>query len=191
MTVLNLIVGASSDDAFQAAPTSTAVINGSSILIDAINEYGGWRFTNVTIAQGATINSATLTLNLTQATNDSPALDIYCEDVDDAATFAAASNNLSNRTLTTAKTDWDGTDLGTGDKIVSITSAVQEVIDRAGWVSGNDLNVIAVGQTGTAVRINTWDNSTSLCARLDIDYTEAGAATSLPPVRRTQTYVRL
>lgn len=49
---------------------------------------------------------------------------------------------------------------------------MQEVINRPGWASGNAIAVIVYGVSGAAtdVTITTYDNNTSLAAKLDIEY---------------------
>jgi hypothetical protein len=180
MATVDLIVGASSDDAHEAS-TGTVSTNAGTLTVDAAGEYIGLRFNNVTIGQGDSIDAAELTVNVVTTAADSPNVDIHCEDADDAGAFSASSNNISSRARTSAKTTWSATNIGTGDHTQGIAAAVQEVIDRPGWASGNDLVVILVGLSGTDFRINSFDNSTSLCARLDITYTSGGGGSSQPP----------
>jgi hypothetical protein len=178
MSTLNLIVAASADDAFQSSSTAVS-ITGTTATVDAAAEYFGFRFLDAGIGAlaNATINTATLTVNLTSSAFDDANIDIHCEDGVGPATFVATNNNISARSLTTAKTTWNASSLGTGDKTQSIVSAVQEVADLGGTITA--LAVICVGITGANLRVNMYDGSTTLCARLDIDYT-AGGGTETP-----------
>jgi hypothetical protein len=169
MTTLNLQVSASSDDARENS--GTVGLTGGSINIGGTNQRLGFRFTNVTIAQGLTVNQALVNFYVTSTTNDSPGgSTVGCQDSDDAGTFTTGTNNITNRTRTTALTTWSGNNIGSGYQAVDITAAVQEVINRPGWVSGNDIAVIIYGVTGADVTITTYDGNAAQAATLAIDY---------------------
>ncbi len=106
-------------------------------------EYMAFRFTNVLLAQGATIRKATLRLHCTSINTSVTTFRIAAENVDNSAPLAAATNDISGRARTTAQTIAIRIhDLPDGDYDFDITSAVQEVINRAGWASGNALTII-------------------------------------------------
>ena len=169
MTTFAKAIAASADDGYE--PGGTMDLTGLVINISGTALRALWRFTGVTVPKGSTINSATLALNFTSGSYDDPNFDIYCEDVDDGTALTTTTNDISNRTLTTAKVTWNASSVGTGIKTTpSFASSVQEVIDRDGWASGNALNVIGVGNSGSAFRISTWDSSNPE-AEITIDYT--------------------
>lgn len=175
MTTLNLQVAASSDDARQAA-TTVVTLNSVSIAMSANGIWGGLRFLNVTIPPGSTINTAVLQLNVVNTSNDDPNLDIYGEDVDDATTYLAVDNDIGGRTRTTAKTTWNATGVGAGFVASpDFAAVIQEIIDRPGWASGNDISIILDGLASTTFQFRTYDNAVGDGAKLDIDYTEAAA----------------
>lgn len=108
--------------------------------------YGsGMRFTNITIPQGATINSALLELVAKFAsTGETVNTRISAEDIDDAPTFAddAAAFDTRYSTHTAAIVDWDnigGWSAGDTYDSPEIKTVIQEIVDRAGWASGNDI----------------------------------------------------
>ena len=68
---------------------------------------------------------------------------------------------------------WSGTDIGTGDHNLTVTSIVQEIVDQGGWASGNAMALLLYG-VAASLRITSYNTSTTLCARLAIDYTEGG-----------------
>lgn len=108
-----------------------------------------WRFTNVAIAQGTSISSATLTLGAAlNSQTGTPDVDFFCQDIDNALTPAdgncPGNTGGGSWTQTTADTNWDGSTL-----TVDVTTAVQEVLDRVGWVSGNAINVGARSNIAT------------------------------------------
>ena len=111
---------------------------------NAIRSIGAFRFVNVVIPQGATIDSAVLTLETSAGGDLDPALDIHGDDADDSASFVATPSIVS-RTFTTASvavTDpisagqWTSPD---------ISDVLQEIVDRAGWASGNAMTIILNG----------------------------------------------
>ena len=177
MTTLNLQVAASADDAFENA-ASAMTLTGAAISLAAAGQWGGLRFLNVTVPNAATVNTATLQIYIASTSNDNVYLDAYGEDVDDAATFTTSAANISGRTLTTAKTPIGSSNVGAGWYSINVTSAVQEIINRAGWASGNDLAIILDALTSVDVQLRTWDHDTALAAKLDIDYTAAAGATT-------------
>ena len=115
---------------------------------------GGMRFQGITIPQGATITSAhitfynggdTLSLNNTDST-------FTGEDVDNAATFSTTADykarrgtvvgGANNNYLTTATVNWDtvpAETIGQYYDSPDIKTIVQEIVNRAGWTSGNSM----------------------------------------------------
>ena len=163
--------GQSADDAKQ---TGTAMSLTAGMTITATTHYVGVRFQNVTVPQGATINSATLTVDLPNTFGDSPnGVTWYGELATNAAAFTTTASDITNRALTTATTVWSGSDIGTGDKALTVTSIVQEIVNQGGWASGNAMALLLYGTTAI-IQITNYDTSTTLCARLAIDYTEGG-----------------
>ncbi len=129
------------------------------------------RFLNVTIPQGATIDSATLTLNITDISG-TPDTTLYGVDEDNAAAFAAPGNLPSAATKTTASADPDPA--GAGSKVITITSIVQEIIDRAGWASGNAMAFVGDDNAGTGPSYwsaEDYEDAGTAEATLDITYT--------------------
>lgn len=181
MATFSATIIASADDAQEQA--GTVVIANANNTATAATHYLGFRFQNVTIPAGSTISAATLDVETTSVSFDDPDFNIHCENVDDAATFTNAANNISSRTLTTANTVWTATSIGVGVRTSpDFASAVQEVIDRAGWASGNDLNVILDGRSAsTNLRVRAYDGGTGTYPTLNITYTAGGGGSTQPP----------
>jgi len=175
LTTFNAFIAASSDDAQQVG--STVTLTDSTIGLYWSDYSLGLRFQNVTIPNSATINSAKLTVNVVNTSNDTPNCTLYGEDTDDAATFTTASNNISGRTKTTASVSWTASDIGVGVKdSPDIKTIIQEIVDRAGWTSGNDLNLILQGSTTSALTIHAYDGGagSSYYPAITIEYTTGG-----------------
>jgi hypothetical protein len=189
MTTLNLQVGASTDDCW-AANSSTTPEGLTTNVISVVGQgsttgAAGFRFANVTIPQGTTLTSATLTLKAQASYSTGSAIigRVACEAADNAATFAATNQNMSTagnrRPRTTYSTDWNLQSVtAESDYSKVITAQVQAVINRVGWVSGNAI-VVLIDDNGSAVSewqdFYSYDNTPAKAAKLDIVY---GAATA-------------
>lgn len=172
MAIFNGAVTQSSDDAGESG-NGTVTIDGTTIGSGGGATWAALRFQNVTIPPGSIINSAVVDLWFTSTPNSSPNHDIYCQAADNAATFAASSNNISGRPRTTAKTPWTATSIGTGNQNTpDLAAAVQEVIDRDGWSSGNALAIVfdAIA-SGDGIVFAAYDHATLAAPAITIDYT--------------------
>lgn len=143
------------------------------------NVYRSWyRFQNVTIPQGATILSAKLQFQARVSSynaNEDCNVRIYFEDADNPAAPSDLSN-LTGRTLTTEYVDW--TDIGawsddTWYDSPDLTDALQEVVDRGGFASGNAViaHVLDNSSTSYAAR-RVWDRVSGAAypAKLIVQY---------------------
>lgn len=111
------------------------------------------RFRNVTIPQGASIISAVLTFVPSITSGDTTLITIKGEDEDTSEIYSTGAN-LHHRLLgtdppnfngpTTAYIDWSATGTWTAGTPVDspdISTVIQEIVNRPGWASGNDLSV--------------------------------------------------
>jgi len=177
-------VAASDDDARQRDGLGPFFVTETIFFVgDGGPSHIGMRFVVPNIASGDTIDAATLELIGTgvDATDDMDG-DIHCEDIDDSPDFTDNAT-VDGRTVTTANTVWTASNLGTGaETSPDFASAVQEVVDRAGWAAGNGLTVIIrANGTGTQYNFAAWDHATLAPAEITIDYTPgAGGGTALP-----------
>jgi hypothetical protein len=178
MTVLNLQVGASGDDGytgtfgFSAASGCYVSSSGGG----PTNSFG--RFTNVTVPNAATISSADA--SFTRYSADTGTIDYIIEayDEDNAAAPTSAGDH-NGRARTTANTTGSVSG-GAAESTwtVSITSVVQELVNRSGWASGN-AQVIVWNHGGvnafTTLLGYGYDLGTSKAPKLDITYSAGGA----------------
>lgn len=174
MPTLNLQIAADADD--NSGCTAFGLLS-ATVLISGFYVASGFRvftrFTNVTIPQGSTITSADYQLNASDTTSattyDS---NIYCNNVDNASN-PANGTDLDALSLTTAFTSIAGQNTISGNWYsFDITSAVQEIVNRGGFTSGNAITVLVVNNGSTAYRRwNDYSNSTVNAAKLDIIYT--------------------
>lgn len=165
---------ASSDDAWEGDHDSGFNSSNQDLWIRSGSTQSGRiniaiRFRNVDIPQGATINTATSSLY----SNTSSRFAVGCihgHDIDDSPSLG----DVTGLPRTTACTFWDSGNVGTGYTTTpSIVGAVQEVIDRVGWVSGNSMTLIFVARDGTQYNglADAWDHSGTNEATLDVNFT--------------------
>ncbi|MBA7583291.1 hypothetical protein ES708_25232 [subsurface metagenome] len=181
-------VVASSDDCHRRLTTSVWNLTHKRLITGAVNgtakQLGnGMRFTNITIGKGATINQAYLTFRCSGTEGGQTVRTrISAEDVDDAPTFAndAAAFDARWANRTTARVDWDSIPAWTLDEdynSLEIKSVIQEVIDRAGWASGNDIVIFwedfedRSDKTVARRLAYSYDGSVEFAPKLVIDYT--------------------
>lgn len=137
----------------------------------------GVRFVDVAVPQGATITAAYVTFD---AALDSPnkecMVDITGQDADDAATFSTLGD-FNARPRTTAIVHWDNIEGWVVAKLYdtpSLVTIIQEIINRPGWVSGNDLALFFTDngsdQTPAVRYAASWDHATRAAPLLTIVY---------------------
>lgn len=188
MSSLLVQVGASADDARNLAPLGAGSIIVTTQHLGKFNTtdkyWSGFRFLNVTIPQGATINSAILDFfSAGTAIGTSPAVIFYGNAIDDATTFNTSTQKPESKALTTASVTktytsalWNPT-TGFGIETVDVAAVVQEIINRGGWASGNALSILAYDNgsaNSTYIGISTYDSNSARGAKLTIDYTVGG-----------------
>jgi hypothetical protein len=186
-------VSQSSDDADQIALTG---VNSTTASFTNFGTTGtvpqnnlGWRFQNVTIAQGSTISAATIsTYQISGGTASTGTLD--CVAADNEATFTTTTNYLSGLTLTGSGASWTISTVGTTGFVTSvgIAAAAQAVINRGGWSSGNALAVVLRGPSGGTINFRTYNDSPSEAAEISITYTSSsppGTPTGLAATNAT------
>jgi hypothetical protein len=148
-------VAAGTDDAYENDAGSDFNTGVDPVKMDASptasNRYnGGFRFTSIAIAQAATIQNAYLQLYVTSASQDDPLMTVSAEDVDDAANFsdtADVTTRVGNRTTATVAVS--ATSVGAGWYLIpGLTAVIQEIVDRALWVSGQAIVILCEGGAG-------------------------------------------
>jgi len=150
----NFVPTGGTDDAYTLDPATistggTALFFGLSV--DGSDYDLGVRFRSVAIPQGATIVDAYITF---YAANGDGGIEVnarvYGEDADSGAAFSTYAD-FQGRTRTTAYVEWNDVPFwraGVAYKTPALTTVVQEIVDRGGWASGNNL-VLFVQNVGT------------------------------------------
>lgn len=176
-------IAAGADDGARFQATSFDGTNTFATIGDASgNSYAAFfRFDNVTIPAGSTIDTAKLTVAAANDfTTNTVNLRITMEDSDDAVapTTYSAFDAL---TLTTAYADWSPSNwtLNNLYDTADFTSVFQEVVDRAGWASGNAVMVIIknnASSTNAYRQVHTYETTGTNDAKLVITWTEPSGA---------------
>lgn len=117
-----------------------------------VGQYSGlsfdsvWTFGSVNISSGSTITLAKLIFHTPiGSSGDTVDAILCCYDADDGAQFADYAAYAAAAKTTGVNWDniaeWTGVDPPEGIESVDFSSSLQEVIDRVGWVPGNDVTV--------------------------------------------------
>lgn len=183
-TLLELEISSSTDDGGHA--TNTWSTNASLFYMGQFGahlNYEGYRWQNVTIPQGSTIDDCVMVWSAAATRSDDLTMTFWAEDTSNAATFSD-STDYRSRTKTTASvgvavtTNWIS---GTWYRSESdLKSILQEVVNRGDWSSGNAFVILAEDQgSGSNVvqRFSTYDTSPTLACSLIVNYTIGAAAT--------------
>jgi hypothetical protein len=179
---IDVSVAAGDDDADELANGNVVTAGNPLVNVDGTGEWNAWRFQGITIPAGATVTVAYLTVQMTSASLDEPDVTFYGLDTTTPAVFVAGSATftVSSRARTTASVDWANANAGTGDVNTSdLSTIIQELVDSYAPYSSGVLGLAMTSRANDLTRdtsITSYDGSTSVCARLHIEYTEAGAA---------------
>ena len=174
---LNVRIGSSSDDAEER---STGKVSLTSSDLEMVNDQGGLqtiglRFNNITIPQGATINSASVQFQVDETNSGTTSLSIRGEAKDNAATFANGNGNITSRPATVATVPWSPVPwtvvgaAGPDQQTPDLATIIQEVVNRSGWASGNSL-VIIISGTGERTA-ESYNGQPSGASMLSVVYT--------------------
>ena len=179
-TVVTLTVQLDEDDAFETGYGPADWDNSSDPYLRVLQYNSGseknvgFRFSGVTVPKGSTINSATFKPYMANHTNDYLYCKIYGHAVDNSEDFSSTPyiKDTGYRSRTTANYSFSLNDQGDGYKSYTVTSIVQEIVNRSGWVSGYALSLLMIGNTSSTSReaqfysVNGYPG-----AQLVIDYT--------------------
>ncbi len=142
--------------------------------------YGGARFLNISIPQGATITNAYIRFKSEHTHSEHTDLTIRGDDRDDAARFTPANGNISSRPQTTAAITWNDIPAWTLDEFYrtpDLSAIIQEIVDRPGWTSGNAMAILFESTDSGGKRCFTsHDNSPADTAILYVHYADASVA---------------
>jgi hypothetical protein len=135
------------------------------------DQYIGLRFRNIGIPPGARVTKAWLEFVADETASEVTNTEIRAVAEDFANPFTAAYYDVSSRTTTSAVTYWNMPEWpirGEIHRSPDISSVVQEVIDRQGWLAGN---AIAFVISGTGHRTaESWEGAPNQAPLLHVEY---------------------
>ena len=170
-------IAASTDDAQQSISTGSEATSGSSVQVSS-GFMSGLRFQQMPIQQGATILSATVTMTASQSSSSSNTFTWKGEAADESSTFTGQANDISNRITTTASVTGNQSNWSFNNQYPSsdVSSIIQEIVGRPGWVPGNDLSLIVKGGNSNIKSIRSFDGSPAKSAMLSVTWKSYGNA---------------
>lgn len=177
MATLSVQIAASSDDANQSGTTMD--LTSTNVNVNAANQYGGFRFTGLTIPAGSTIDVCYITFNFPSGSFDEPNVTFWGELAANPGTYTTTASDITNRTKTTASVAWQPGNLGIGlHNSPSLVTIMQEIIDQGGWASGNAAAIMVYGGTGSLFRVTGYDGTPASAALLYTEYTAPSGGSS-------------
>ena len=136
----------------------------------------GLRFSNILVAPGETVSSASIQFTSDGSSSDTVSLKIEGEKIADSPFFTESDSIFAYRTMTTANVSWSPPDwaadtAGAEQKTPDLATIVQEIIDLPGWASGNHMTFFISLIDGEAKRpafSKTAQNDSGTSAVLEI-----------------------
>lgn len=174
------VSSASSSDATQSSSSNNNVLTDEKIALSSTSR-AGLRFTGIAVPKAAEIVDARLTLYGSGGSNGT--ITVKGIATDDQAAFTTTSR-LSNMTLGTQSVAWAPGSWASGGtyESVNLKAVIQEIVNRAGWASGNALGLQL---TGTGPQFYTADRSqTSTRPVLSIIYKSTDANDGISTARQ-------
>jgi hypothetical protein len=145
-------VNAGSDDAEESANGTMSLSSGDLELTwDGTTQKVGMRFPGMALPQGAQVRKAYVQFKTDEVWSDVTNLVIRAQAADNPTTFTTASGNISARPLGTMSASWAPPiwsvidEVGTNQQTPNLTRVISEVVNRAGWASGNAIAIIVSG----------------------------------------------
>ncbi len=134
-----------------------------------------FRFAVVSVPKDATINVAHLVLEHNTSSTGNVLTNIFCIAEDDHVAPLSGGDWDTDHTLHTSGVTWDFTTATSGSiNSPSIVTPVQEIVDRAGWVSGQAIGVHHDDDGSSTDNFQWWqDFNDATPAVLHIEYSTA------------------
>jgi len=146
-------IAAGADDAEERVSSGAVDLSSSDLelIYDKRDQVVGLRFTGLSVPKNAPILDAYVQFKVDEKPSATTTLSIQAEAADDAAPFTTAARNVSGRPRTAASVPWSPAAwptvgaAGVDQRTPNLASVIQQVVDRAGWVPGNDLVLVITG----------------------------------------------
>ena len=152
IATVEIRVASGSDDAEERSSGRMSLTSSDLELVyDRGIQKVGMRFNGVGIPQGATIVKAYVQFKVDEVNSEATSLTIQGHKVAQALTFTTTSGNISSRPRTLAAVSWAPVPwttvgvAGPDQRTPEIAPVIQEIVNQAGWSSGNALALIITG----------------------------------------------
>lgn len=137
----------------------------------------GLRFQNIQIPPGSTITNAYIEFTAIATLTGAMNIEIAGENVDDAAAFTTTALNISGRSKVSQVVNWGPADWVANNtyRTDDLKNIAQKIVDRAGWMSGNDMAFIFSNQSASIYKRDAyaWDQDSAKAPKLHLEYTQA------------------
>jgi hypothetical protein len=182
-TAVSVGIAADADDVREVFATAAAVntLTGTQKIgigrYNATAYHGGVRFDNLAIPIGAKVISAYIILFSSNGrASQGSFVKVYADDADDAAAFTN-SDPPSGIDKTAGKFTFPAA-IPIGIIHAEMTDAVQTVVNRTGWTSGNAMRfaLLDVATSGVITQVSFYDYPNPGYATLDVTYSFGGVA---------------
>ena len=138
----------------------------------------GYRFLNIDIPRGATINSANIQFTVDETDDEVQTMPIQIfGELGDAATFASSSRNISSRERTGIFVDWEDIppwptvkDAGPDQQTPNIGSVIQAIVNQGTWAPNNALVILMSPHAQFERTAESFNGTASEAAFLTIDF---------------------
>ena len=179
-------ISSSMDDVEQNGTNGSIYTNSSDLELVADGSRGnqiiGLRFTGVAVPVNATITGAYIQFTCDETNSGSTNLTIHGHDVGNSVAFTTSTNNVSNRTSTSASVNWSPAawntvgQSGSNQRTPELKAIIQEIVSRGDWNSGNAMSFKI---TGTGERTaEAYDGTSASAPQLVITYETGGTPPS-------------
>jgi calcineurin-like phosphoesterase family protein len=178
-------VNSSSDDAEENVSRGSVSLTSSDLEFVADGttvQTVGIRFNNLAIPQGATITNAYIEFTVDEVQSETTSLTFFGQAINNAPTFTSATRDVSSRTKTTSQVIWNAIPawdvVGAKKQTPNLSSIVQEIVNRAGWASGNSIAFVVTGNGHRTAE--AYDKLTPGAAKLVVSYITVPTPTFTP-----------
>ncbi|MBQ4822372.1 fibronectin type III domain-containing protein [Aquimarina sp. MMG016] len=183
----------SGNDDVEESQNGTLYTNSSDLemVYDSYNNNGyqkiGLRFRGVQLPNNATITTAYIQFTADESNNAGTELEISLHNSNNSPAFSSA-NKVSDRSTFSSKVTWEPSSWssgqsGSGQRTPNLKNMVQSLVNKSGWISGNNVSFIIRGKgnslnSTSAKRVaDSYEGGANKAPRLIVSYTTS----STPP----------
>ena len=180
-TKFSIPINGDSDDAEEGNNShhdDTMKLTSSDLDLTVEAEYVGLRFNNIPLDPRQTIEQAYIQFTSEDKDKGQSTVTIYGHNTANAPTFTRQDGDISSRTLTTESVlwnipQWKDNKSGSEQQTSDLTSILQEIVNKPGWLNGNSAAFIFTNGMGSDKDAHTFDESPSKAAVLHIIVSDA------------------